>query len=64
VQCLIVKIGAEISDVSDEMRDILEGGTRQITARLCQAISEGQADHSISLDVRPDLLSTTLYEMW
>lgn len=64
VQCLIVKIGAEISDVSDEIRDILEGGTRQITAHLCQAISEGQADHSIFLDVRPDLLGTTLYEMW
>lgn len=64
VQCLIVKIGAEISDVSDEMRNLLEGGTRQITARLCQAISEGQADHSISKAVQPDLLGAALYEMW
>jgi TetR/AcrR family transcriptional repressor of nem operon len=64
VQCLIVKIGAEISDVSEEMRGILEAGTRQIAARLSQAIAEGQTDQSISLAVRPDQLGTALYEMW
>jgi TetR/AcrR family transcriptional regulator, transcriptional repressor for nem operon len=64
VQCLIVKIGAEISDVSDEMRDILERGTRQIIACLSQTISEGHADHSISLAVQPGLLGAALYEMW
>ena len=63
-QCLIVKIGAEISDFSNEMRAILERGTRQIGARLSQAIADGQADHSISLTVQPDLLGPALYEMW
>ncbi len=63
-QCLIVKIGAEISDVSDEMRSILERGTRQIGARLSQAIIDGQADLSISQSVQPDLLGPALYEMW
>ena len=63
-QCLIVKVGAEISDVSDEMRGILEVGTRQIGARISQAIAEGQADGSISNAVQPDLLGTALYEMW
>jgi TetR/AcrR family transcriptional repressor of nem operon len=61
---LIVKVGAEISDVSDEMRGILEVGTRQIGARISQAIAEGQADGSISNAVQPDLLGTALYEMW
>ncbi len=64
VQCLIVKIGAEISDVSDEMREILEDGTRQIGMRLSEAIAEGQADNSISQTVEPDLLGAALYEMW
>jgi len=63
-QCLIVKVGAEISDVSDEMRGILEVGTRQIGARISQAIAEGQVDGSISNAVQPDLLGTALYEMW
>lgn len=63
-QCLIVKIGAEISDVSDEMRSILERGTRQIGARLSQAIDDGQADHSISPTVQSALLGLALYEMW
>ena len=64
VQCLIVKIGAEVSDVSDEMREILEDGTRQIGMRLSQAIAEGQADRSISQNVEPNLLGAALYEMW
>jgi TetR/AcrR family transcriptional repressor of nem operon len=64
VQCLIVKIGAEISDVSEEMREILEDGTRQIGTRLSQAIVDGQKDQSISLAVEPDLLGAALYEMW
>jgi TetR/AcrR family transcriptional repressor of nem operon len=63
-QCLIVKIGAEISDVSDEMRGILEEGTVQVGARLSQAIAEGQADRSICGTVQADLLGTALYEMW
>jgi TetR/AcrR family transcriptional repressor of nem operon len=33
-QCLIVNIGAETSDISDEMRGIPEEGTSQIGARL------------------------------
>lgn len=64
VQCLIVKIGAEISDVSDEMRGILEDGTGRIGARLSQAIVEGQADCSICERVQADLLGPALYEMW
>jgi len=63
-QCLIVKIGAEISDVSDEMRGILEEGTSHIGARLSQAIAEGQMDHSISETVQADILGPALYEMW
>lgn len=63
-QCLIVKIGAEISDVSDEMRSILEEGTGQIGKRLSQAIADGQADHSICETVQSDLLGPALYEMW
>lgn len=63
-QCLIVKIGAEIADVSDEMRELLERGTSQIGERLAQAIACGQADHSISHAVQPDLLGPALYKMW
>ncbi len=63
-QCLIVKIGAEISDVSDEMRGILEEGTGRIGARLSQAIADGQADHTICETVQSDLLGPALYEMW
>ena len=59
-----MKIGAEISDVSDEMRSILEEGTNRIGARLSRAIAEGQTDGSISETVQADLIGPALYEMW
>jgi len=63
-QCLIVKIGAEVSDISEEMRHILENGTRMITDRIAQAIAAGQADGSITHAVQPQLLGPALYQMW
>jgi TetR/AcrR family transcriptional repressor of nem operon len=63
-QCLIVKVGAEVSDVSEEMRQILESGTVMITDRITLAITDGQADGSITSDIKPQLLGPALYQMW
>lgn len=63
-QCLIVKIGAEVSDISDEMRCILEAGTQMITQRLSKSIADGQKDHSIAPSVQPQLMGPALYQMW
>lgn len=63
-QCLIVKIGAEVSDISSEMRAIIDDGTHRITDRLSHAIAEGQADGSICMTVKTVLLGPALYEMW
>jgi len=63
-QCLVVKIGAEISDLSDGMRRILDEGTAAITARLSAAIAEGQAEGGIDPGVKADVLGPALYQMW
>lgn len=63
-QCLIVKIGAEVSDISDQMRAVLDRGTRQIGTRLSVAIVEGQRDGSICASVETQNLGTALYQMW
>jgi TetR/AcrR family transcriptional repressor of nem operon len=63
-RCLIVKVGAEVSDISDEMRRILQVGTDTITGRIVQAISDGLDGGSIARTVDPDALGPALYQMW
>jgi TetR/AcrR family transcriptional repressor of nem operon len=63
-QCLIVKLGAEVSDISNEMRHLLEAGTRTVSRRLARTIAEGQKDGSIAASVQPDLVGPALYQMW
>lgn len=63
-RCLVVKLSAEISDISDPMRLIVAKGTRDIIKRLSQWISAGQADGSLSSDLQADPLAESLYNLW
>src|SRR5690348_8474355 len=46
-RCLVVKLGAEVCDLSESMRAALARGTRGITDRLAGCIEAGRADGSI-----------------
>ncbi len=48
-KCLAVKLGAEVSDMSEEMRLALKRGTSAIIAKLTRVLTEGRADGSISV---------------
>jgi TetR/AcrR family transcriptional repressor of nem operon len=63
-KCLVVKLGGEVSDLSETMRVALEQGTDRIIQRLAVCIGEGIADGSLpdSLDARHT--AQTLYQMW
>ncbi|ACB94606.1 TetR/AcrR family transcriptional regulator [Beijerinckia indica] len=63
-QCLAVKLGAEVCDLSEPMRTILQDGTMQIVRRLARCMEEARADGSL-----PDLgdsqhMAMTLYQLW
>ena len=62
--CLVVKLSAEVSDISEAMRVALLRGTHLIIERLAQCLTEGGIDGS--LDSQPDAHQTavTLYELW
>jgi len=62
--CLVVKLSAEVSDMSEAMRVALLRGTHLIIERLADCIAEGLADGSLTgnLDARHTAL--TLYELW
>jgi len=63
-KCLVVKLSAEVSDLSDDMRELLRDGTARIRARLEACIAEGQADGSLAADIDPAMTATMLYQMW
>ena len=63
-RCLVVKLAAEISDMSEDMRHVLDEGVAQLVARLAQLLREGMADGSVRPQSDPDATAATLYGQW
>ncbi|MGJ7505371.1 TetR/AcrR family transcriptional regulator [Variovorax sp. ZT5P49] len=66
-RCLVVKLGAEVCDLSESMRAALARGTRGITDRLARCIEAGRADGSLkpapqSQDAQG--IAVALYQRW
>lgn len=62
-KCLVVKLSAEVADLSESMRITLAVGTERIVDQLSQCIAEGARDGSIHT-LNPDGLARQLYQMW
>ncbi len=64
-RCLVVKLGAEVCDLSDSMRAVLQAGTQAIGARIEHGIEAGRADGSLPPgSLAPAILAASLYEHW
>ncbi|MBB6251046.1 TetR/AcrR family transcriptional regulator [Nitrospirillum iridis] len=63
-KCLAVKLGAEVADLSEAMRAVLERGTKAIIVRLGQALEDGVADGSLDLPGAACPTAETLYQTW
>ncbi|MFJ2257052.1 TetR/AcrR family transcriptional regulator [Streptomyces sp. NPDC087844] len=63
-KCLAVKLGAEVSDLSESMRLALKEGTTGIVDRLERAIAAGLEDGSLSVDGDARTTAQVLYDMW
>ncbi len=63
-KCLAVKLGAEVSDLSEPMRLALKEGTDAIVDRLERMINGGLRDGSVAIDGDPRGTAQALYEMW
>lgn len=62
-KCLVVKLSAEVADLSDAMRLTLRDGTDRVVARIACIIEEGMADGSLpQLDAAA--AAQTLYQLW
>lgn len=63
-KCLAVKLGAEVSDLSEAMRLALKSGTAKIIEHLEHAIKAGISDGSIKMDTEANMLANNLYQLW
>lgn len=63
-KCLVVKLGAEVCDLSEGMRLTLDWGTKAVCTKIERCIEQGQADGSITSTAAPKALAELLYQMW
>lgn len=62
-KCLVVKLSAEVADLSETMRIALRNGSEQIIQRIAQCIQAGIIDKSICQQNETET-ANTLYSMW
>ncbi|WP_326835334.1 TetR/AcrR family transcriptional regulator [Amycolatopsis rhabdoformis] len=62
--CLVVKLGAEIADLSEAMRVTTKSGTAEIVDRIERMITDGITDGSVSVVDTPRATAESLYDLW
>jgi len=63
-QCLVVKLAAEVSDLSEEMRMILSDGVAALLVRIAVVVADGQRDGSLPAGLVAHDIAQSLYQMW
>jgi len=63
-KCLAVKLAAEVADLSEAMRAVLNQGTSAIIARLSVALERGGEEGSLTIDDTPRQVAESLYQLW
>jgi len=62
--CLAVKLGAEVADLSEPMRLALEHGTSRIIGALAASIALGLEQRSLNVTEPPERVAFWLYSLW
>ncbi|MDD1960844.1 TetR/AcrR family transcriptional regulator [Pseudomonas sp. 39004] len=62
-KCLVVKLGAEVCDLSEVMRHVLDKGTSRIIRLISDSIERGIDDGSI-VTKDSKALAESLYQLW
>ena len=63
-RCLVVKLGAEVCDLSEPMRAALERGTAQVLTRLALCLADGIAAGDLERCPDPTDVAQQLYQQW
>lgn len=62
--CLVVKLSAEVADLSEDMRLVLAAGVERLINRIAGLILDGRADGSLPVGADAPALAQALYQMW
>lgn len=62
--CLIVKLAAEVSDLSEDMRLILDAGTKRLVAKIAHLLEQGTQEGSIHIQAKASDVAQVIYQMW
>ncbi|MFQ3184858.1 MAG: TetR/AcrR family transcriptional repressor of nem operon [Alteromonas macleodii] len=63
-RCLIVKLSAEVADLSKDMSEILQQGVSATVARLTETLDDGIAEGSIGLIKDTNAMAAAIYHQW
>lgn len=63
-KCLAVKLGSEVSDLSEPMRLSLERGTKRIVELIAECINDARTDGSLPADIVAAECALALYNLW
>lgn len=63
-QCLVVKLGAEVADLSPEMRNVLDRGVAELTDKIAMLLVQGADDGSVARVDDPKGTAQMLYATW
>ncbi len=62
--CLVLKLAAEVADMSEAMREVLANGNREWIAILEQLLQEGVEKKKIAKNVRPAETAPIIHDLW
>jgi TetR/AcrR family transcriptional repressor of nem operon len=63
-RCLVVKLSAEVADLSEDMSSILQKGVSDIISHLARTLEEGADDGTIASLEDPKAAAEMIYHMW
>ncbi len=63
-RCLVVKLSAEVADLSENMSNILQKSVSEIVARLTETLEQGTDDGTIAALEDPRSTAEMIYYMW
>lgn len=62
--CLIVKLAAEVADLSEDMRSIMATGVDQVIQRIADLITLSEQEDSVQNFLDAFSLAQVIYQMW
>jgi TetR/AcrR family transcriptional repressor of nem operon len=63
-KCLVVKLSAEVTDLSELMRVTLKNGTDRVIARLAECVADGVSKGEFAPNLDAASITSEIYYMW